>query len=68
MYDLLAFYTNIILDIDNDSFSLMGGNDFFSRAETIVAPCQNAKELDVMSDNVTDFNSGKNELIVNEKR
>ena len=44
LVNLLAFYANIILGIDYDSFSLMGGNDFFNRAETIVARCQNAKE------------------------
>ena len=41
LVNLLAFYANIILGIDYDSFSLMGGNDFFNRAETIVAHVQN---------------------------
>ena len=31
LVNLLAFYANIILGIDYDSFSLMGGNDFFNR-------------------------------------
>lgn len=44
LVNLLAFYANIILGIDSDSFSLMGGNEFFSRAEHIVARCQNVRE------------------------
>lgn len=41
---LLAFYANIILGLDYDSFSLMGGNEFYDKAENIVARCQNAQE------------------------
>lgn len=44
LVNLLAFYANIILGVDYDSFSLMGGNEFFSRAERIVAQCQNTRE------------------------
>lgn len=44
LVNLLAFYANIILGLDYDSFSLMGGNEFFSRAENIVARCQNNRE------------------------
>lgn len=44
LVNLLAFYANIILGFDYDSFSLMGGNDFFAKAENIVAQCQNARE------------------------
>lgn len=44
LVNLLAFYANIILGMDYDSFSLMGGNEFFNRAENIVAQCQNARE------------------------
>lgn len=44
LVNLLAFYANVILGFDYDSFSLMGGNDFFYRAENIVAQCQNARE------------------------
>lgn len=44
LVNLLAFYANVILGLDYDSFSLMGGNDFFNKAENIVAQCQNARE------------------------
>lgn len=44
LVNLLAFYANIILGLDYDSFSLMGGNEFFNKAENIVAQCQNARE------------------------
>lgn len=44
LVSLLAFYANIILGLDYDSFSLMGGNEFYNRAENIVARCQNARE------------------------
>lgn len=44
LVNLLAFYANIVLGFDYDSFSSMGGNDFFYRAENIVAQCQNARE------------------------
>ena len=44
LVNLLAFYANVILGFDYDSFSAMGGNDFFYRAENIVAQCQNVRE------------------------
>lgn len=44
LVNLLVFYANVILGFDYDSFSLMGGSDFFSRAENIVAQSQNARE------------------------
>jgi len=44
LVNLLAFYAYIILGLDYDSFSLMGGNEFFNKAENIVAQCQNARE------------------------
>jgi len=44
LVSLLAFYANIMLGMDYDSFSPMGGNEFFNRAEGIAARCQNARE------------------------
>lgn len=44
LVNLLTYYTYIILGIDYDSFSLMGGNEFFNKAENLVAQCQNARE------------------------
>lgn len=44
LVNLLAFYANIILGLDYDSFALMGGNEFYNRAESIAARCQNARE------------------------
>lgn len=44
LVNLLAFYAHIILGLDYDSFSLMGGNEFLNKAENIVAQCQNARE------------------------
>lgn len=44
LVNLLTFYTYIILGLDYDSFSLMGGNEFFNKAENLVAQCQNARE------------------------
>lgn len=41
---LLAFYANIILGFDYDSFSPEGGSMFFTRAEAIVMNAQNAPE------------------------
>jgi len=39
----LAFYTNIIIGLDYDSFALEGGTPYFTRAESIVNKMQNAK-------------------------
>lgn len=44
LVNILAFYANVILGFDYDSFSQGGGNDFFNKAENIVAQCQNARE------------------------
>lgn len=44
LVNLLAYYAYIILGLDYDSFSLMGGNEYFNKAENIVAQCQNARE------------------------
>lgn len=44
LVNLLAYYAYIILGFDYDSFSLLGGNEFFNKAENIVAQCQNARE------------------------
>lgn len=44
LVNILVFYANVILGLDYDSFALMGGNDFFNRAENIVAQCQNSRE------------------------
>lgn len=44
LVNLLAFYANVIIGVDYDSFALMGGNEFFTRAENIVAQCQNFRE------------------------
>jgi hypothetical protein len=41
---ILAYYANIILGINFDSFGLMSGNEFFQRAEKIVNNAQNATE------------------------
>lgn len=41
---VLAFYANIILGIDYDTYSLMGGGVYFQKAQSIVANMQNAPE------------------------
>lgn len=41
---LLAFYAYIIIGLDYDSFTPMGGTEFFQKAETIVLNAQNATE------------------------
>jgi hypothetical protein len=41
---LLAFYANIILGLDFDSYGLKSGNEFFQKAEKIVNNAQNANE------------------------
>lgn len=41
---ILAFYANIILGFDYDSFSPEGGSMFFTKAEAIVMNAQNARE------------------------
>lgn len=44
LVNILAFYANVIIGLDYDSFALMGGNEFFNRAENIVAQSQNSRE------------------------
>jgi len=44
LVSLLAYYVNIILGLDYDSFALEGGSLFFQRAETIRNNAQNAPE------------------------
>ncbi|MFC2132799.1 DUF4835 family protein, partial [Bacteroidota bacterium] len=41
---LLAFYAYIIIGLDYDTFSPMGGSQFFQKAEVIVDNAQNASE------------------------
>jgi hypothetical protein len=41
---LLAFYANVILGLDFDSFALNSGTEFYQRAEKIVNNAQNANE------------------------
>jgi hypothetical protein len=44
LVSLLAYYVNIILGLDYDSFALEGGSLFFQRAEAIKNNAQNAAE------------------------
>ena len=44
LVNLLSFYAYIVLGMDYDSYALMGGNEFYIKAENIVAQCQNARE------------------------
>ncbi|MCX6225165.1 MAG: DUF4835 family protein [Bacteroidia bacterium] len=44
LVSLLAYYVNIILGLDYDSFALEGGSLFFQRAEAIKSNAQNAAE------------------------
>jgi len=44
LVSILAYYVNIILGLDYDSFSLEGGSLFFQRAEAIMTNAQNAAE------------------------
>lgn len=39
---LLAFYANIIVGLDNDSFNKMAGTPYFTKAQTILNNAQNA--------------------------
>lgn len=39
---ILAFYANLIIGFDADSFSKLGGTTYFTRAQTIVMNAQNA--------------------------
>jgi len=44
LVSVLAYYTYIILGVDYDSFSMLGGTEFFQIAEKIVTNAQNAPE------------------------
>lgn len=44
LVSVLAYYAYIIVGIDYDSFSLLGGTEFFQVAEKIVTNAQNASE------------------------
>lgn len=44
LVSVLAYYSYIILGFDYDSFSLLGGTEFFQIAEKIVTNAQNAPE------------------------
>ncbi len=44
LVSVLAYYTYIIIGFDYDSFSFMGGTEFFQMAEKIVNNAQNAAE------------------------
>jgi Domain of unknown function (DUF4835) len=44
LISVLAYYVYIILGVDYDSYSLLGGNEFFQMAEKIVTNAQNAPE------------------------
>lgn len=41
---VLAFYANIIIGLDYDSFSLYGGTEYLRKAEQIVSQAQSARE------------------------
>ena len=41
---ILAFYSYFVLGIDYDTFSLMGGSQYFNNAEQVVLNAQNAAE------------------------
>lgn len=41
---ILAFYAYVIIGLDYDSFSLLGGTEYFQKAERIVSNAQNAVE------------------------
>ncbi|MDL2251922.1 DUF4835 family protein [Odoribacter sp. OttesenSCG-928-J03] len=44
LVNLMAFYAYFIIGFDYDSYALMGGNEYFTKAENIVAQSQNARE------------------------
>jgi hypothetical protein len=44
LISVLAYYVYVILGIDYDSYSLLGGTEFFQMAEKIVTNAQNAPE------------------------
>ena len=44
LISVLAYYVYVILGVDYDSYSLLGGTEFFQMAEKIVTNAQNAPE------------------------
>ncbi len=52
---LLAYYAYIILGLDYDSFSYMGGSEYFQKAENIVSNAQNAREIGWKSFESTEY-------------
>jgi hypothetical protein len=44
LVSILAYYANLIIGLDYDSFSLEGGTFFFQRAESIVTNAQNSQQ------------------------
>ena len=44
LVSVLAYYAYVILGVDYDSFSLLGGTEFYQTAEKIVTNAQNASE------------------------
>jgi len=51
---ILAYYAYIIIGLDYDSFSMLGGSPYFTKAENIVNNAQNARELGWKSFESTD--------------
>jgi hypothetical protein len=51
---ILAYYAYIIIGLDYDSFSLMGGSPYYRKAENIVNNAQNAREAGWKSFETTD--------------
>src|SRR5574344_269356 len=41
---LIAFYLNLFLGVEFDSFSLNGGSDYFTKCQMIASVCQTTKE------------------------
>jgi len=52
---LLAYYAYILLGLDYDSFSYMGGSEYFQKAEAIVNNAQNAREIGWKSFESTEY-------------
>jgi hypothetical protein len=52
---LLAYYAYIIIGLDYDSFSYLGGSEFFQKAENIVNNAQNAREIGWKSFESTEY-------------
>lgn len=57
LVSIVAFYANIIIGMDADSFSPLGGNDFYANAKEIVAVAQqsNLKGWSQISGNLNRF-------------